>query len=665
MSVGGINVQQPLVGVPPTGDGSAPPIGSGQLAPVTVAGPVLAPAAVNTSAMATNTAFVPATEQQTGTAVDGGGLVQAGAAQATALGGARGPAAWNDDWAKKFKDAGAPQQVIQQLTFTGAMGADEAQLQQMLADLKGQIDTELAKFEHDHPEEFKKLRSKVNVATALGMQGESDRAAIAQFAAGVNSGQIPESTLKQTVEQAGMSMSSEMKKMALSIALFGLLPGWGFLRLSGFLFNDGKEPFIDYPMWDNGMNKAITIMTAIGGGMAIFNNVRGAMHVAAGHAAIRAGGDAATMAAHSGLDNLTLGRKIWSYVPGTQLNRQVGMLGGLDDVKVGIAEMTGVRRESAQNYYNKALSGDAPLWRDSASKWSMLGLQPNSRGFILGHIFGKKGGMSIQAEGARQVGMVDGRTTGKTVAAYLASWGVEFADDVASNGVGANLRTRIFQEFSEQAANPVLLRERMLGEAGRELLKAGLINRPTRLIERVLAKTRPGGLQDVLWAVDNLDANKIGRVNGWHGTAWHRIPMPGRVGILGSAGAAGLYFGMFKPQMDSAKKAAEEAAKQQAGAGGMTAEDQALLQQFAALPKDQQAQIIQQQHAQIQQALQTPNMTPDQQQQLAAAQAELQLLMQVANGQMPTADAAAAGVGAPAAAGGTPQFTAQGLGLAN
>lgn len=729
MSAGGINnFGQPLVGAPPTVNGLAP-TGSGQLAPVTAAGPVPAPAVVASPAMATTTAYVPVAGQQAGTVVSGGGLqdgsfgrtaaiatgvasgaqtrysdaaaaaqtvagqqvvdpsmVQGGAAQA-AVGGAKGPAAWNEDWAKQFKDAGAPSEIIQQLTFTGAMGADQAQLQQMLDQIKGEIDTQLAKFAHDHPEAFKKLRSNPEV----------DRAMIAQIAAGVNAGQVPKEQLDQLVDSIGKSQGKMLFDMLVKpMLVYSLIPGWGAIRLAFAPFTGGKDILTGEKMFGDPMATTFTVLTAIGGGFTVYNNVRGAMNVAAGHAAIKAGGDAATIAAREGLENLSIGRKLWSYVPGTQLNQQMGVLGGLDDIKAGIANLKGMQQEVAISNYTKVVNGDVLMWRDSASKWTKMGYQPNSRGFIMGHIMGKKDAISIHTQGARPTILIDGANRGKQTAGHLGSL-VDLVDDSKSvlktplGEVGANLKTRVFNGIDPMNVSAVKnLRQVFLGEAGKQLLDAGVIARPSGPMS-ILSKMRPNAVSDLLVASDNLAANTVGKAYGWQS-----LPKMGRWGIMGGLAAAGGYFMMIKPQMDAKKKAAEEAAKQQAGAaaggqpaaggaGALSADDQALLQQFAALPKDQQAQIIQQQYAQLQQASQTPNMTPDQQQQLAAAQAELQLLMQVANGQVPAAGAGAAsgaatggaapagigapgaaapaGVGAPAA-GGTPQFTAQGLGLA-
>jgi hypothetical protein len=285
---------------------------------------------------------------------------------------------------------------------------------------------------------------------------------------------------------------------------------------------------------------------------------------------------------------------------------------------------------------------------------------------------GKKGAVSLTTTGARPTILFDGRTIGKVTAAHLTSIGVELADDsmvaiTGANGVKVNelLKSRIFGSLDPLDVSVLKnLKELHLGQASQQLLDAGAIARPTGLA-KLIGNFRPGALQDSIWAADNLATGTLGKAHGWAA-----IPKMAKFGLGGLLAAGAGYMMVIKPQKEAKKLAEQQAAEQAAGgaqgqapsttggAGSLSAEDQAVLQQFAALPAEQQAQIIQQQYAQLQQAMQTPNLTAEQQQQLAAAQSELQLLMQVANGgtqpqaAMPTAGA------------GTPQFTAQGLGLA-
>jgi hypothetical protein len=383
------------------------------------------------------------------------------------------------------------------------------------------------------------------------------------------------------------------------------------------------------------------------------------MQVAQGHRMIgQAGSDAAQIAAREGLDSLSLGRKVWSYVPGTQLNQQVAGLSRLDDVKSGISNLKGIQQELAQNAYNKVVAGDALLWGESASKWTKMGYQPNNRGFLMGHIMGKKSAASIVTNGTRPTILLDGRTTGKVTAAQFAALGVDLADDaarVSKDGiVQPLLKSRMLGDLTAEAGNLKNLKALHLGQASQQLFDAGAIVRPTG-INKILGAMRPGPIQDSMWAADNL-ANKT--LNAAHG--WAAVPKLAKFGLGGLIAAGAGYMMIIKPKQDMAK-----------AAEALSAEDQAVLQQFAAMPPQQQAQIIQQQYAQLQQALQTPNLTAEQQQQVAAAQSELQLLMQVAGtngGGAATPAPATQAPGAATAPSATPSttggFTAQGLGLA-
>jgi hypothetical protein len=395
----------------------------------------------------------------------------------------------------------------------------------------------------------------------------------------------------------------------------------------------------------------------VGGAQTLYNNFKGAMQIAQGHRMIAAGGDAAKAAAAQGVENLSAGKKLWSYVPGTKLNQQVAGISRLDDIKAGIGQLDGIERKLAQNLYDKVVAGDVQLWGESASKWSKMGYQPNSRGFIMGHLFGKKGAASVVNDGMLPRVLLDGRTTGKVTAAQFASLGVDFADGQTK----AALERIVGAIDGGDAAKLANVKSSILGTASQQLLDAGAIARPQG-ISKVLGALRPGAIQDSVWAADNVAAGTIGKLHGWAG-----LPKLAKFGIFGTAAAAGVYFLGVKPQLDAAKAAKEQqaqAAQPQAaaagggGAGGassLSAEDQALLQQFAAMPAAQQQQIIGQLQAQLQQT-QDP-------QALAAGQAELQLLVQAAGqgGAGTPAATGATGAGTPV---GTSGYTAEGLGLA-
>lgn len=707
MSAGGINVQQPLVAARPTNVGGVQPGGEPPLRPATAAGPMPTPVPASPAATVP-TGFGPVAGVQAGSVAPSGGLVEDGlprtaaiatgvaanaygraasasAAAATIAGqqvvdpattrpaaGAgtpAGPAAWDESWAKRFRYAGAPSEIIQQLTFTGAMGADAAQLEEMLGQVKGQVDGELAKFAHDHPEAFRKLRGNPAV----------DRAMLVQVAAGVNAGQVPKEQLEQLVDSVGKSQGRVMfDTLVKPMIVWSLIPGWGAIRLGFAPFTGGRDPLTGEKMFADKLSTTFSVLAGIGGGITLFNHARGAMQVAQGHRLVAAGGDAARIAAAEGVANITGAQKLASFLPGTHSNRVFSGISRMDqNLTSGINALKpgSIERELAENLVAKWRSGEISILGDPASKWTKMGFQPNARGILLGR---NKAMATAGTTAGRPTITLDGRMTGKAMAAHLASAGVEFADDTVGNNM---LKSRLFGQLGPGAhldANAVkLLREQTLGNATKQLLDAGFLGRPSGM-QKVFGAVRPGPLQDALWAADNVNAGTLGKL---HGTA--AIPKLVKFGGAGLLAAGVGYFAMVKPQMDAARKQQAEAAEaqgaqQQAGAQGpagaqqqVTPELQAALQQFGALPKAQQAQIIQQQYATLQQASQQPNLTAEQQQQIAAAAAELELFMQVANAAAPAAGTATAAPGgaapaAPAASAAPtagPGFTARGLGL--
>lgn len=562
-------------------------------------------------------------------------------------GSSSGPAAWSDEWAEKFRAVGAPAELIQQLSITGAMGADEAKLGQMVEQVRSEVEPQLAQFNHKHPEAFKKLRASKDMDTAT----------LAQIAAASNSGQLPDAQLDELVSSMGKSQGKMIfDTMIKPMIVWSLIPGWGALRIGFAPFTGGKDILTGEKLFGDPMTTGFTLLAGVGGGMTIYNNVRGAMQVAQAHRMIAsAGSDAATIAAREGISQLSTGQKIWSYVPGTKLNQQLSGLSRLDDIKTGISNLKGIQQEVAQNLYTKIVNGDVLLWGDSASKWSKMGYQPNHRGFVMGHLMGKKGATSVVTSGSRPTLLLDSRTVGQNAAAHFAADGIQFVDDTVANGM---LKSRVFTGLDPASASVIKnLRDLHLGAAGEQLLSAGAISRPSGMSE-ILGKLRPGALQDTLWATDNLAAGTVGKLHGWAG-----IPKIGRIGI-GALALVGGVLGYKKLAASAAPEAQQQtpdASQAQGGAGQgasaqLSAEDQAALQQFASMTPEQQAQIIQSLYTQLQQAAQVPNMTADQQQQVLKAQQELQLLMQVAQ-QSSSAATAASGVNAQAG------FTAQGLGL--
>jgi hypothetical protein len=689
MSAGGINVAQPLAGAAPAIAGSVQP---GGLQPDPgAAGSVPTAASVATQ-------YVPVAGQQAGSVDASGGRIpdgtartmaiaggvgainyqQAAAAQQLQAGAAQqqvvdpnavqgamasaptGPAAWDESWSKRFNEAGAPPELVQQLQITGAMGADKAQLQQMLDQIKTEVDTQLAQLAHDHPDEFKKLRGNPQV----------DRAMLAQLAAAVNSGQYSADQLKSAADTIGQTGGQKAWAQIKPMLVYSFIPAWGAWRIPLGLINGGKDPLTGEKLFDGKLNTAMTIAMGVGGSITIANNVRGAMQVAQGmKLAGNVGSDAAQIAANEGVANLTTGQKLLAYLPGTSSNKVFSGISRLDsNLQDGIAHLDGIQQELAQNVVDKWRAGDISVLGEPASKVTKGGIFPNTRGIFMNRFLKPKAMVSTFAEGGRAGVLLDNRNVGKTLAADFAAVGVHFADDTAANN---NLASRLFTGLPEAArTNPEALKTleaETRGIATNQLLDSGFLQRPTGLM-KLWGAIRPGPVQDALRAADNVNAGMAAdTLHGFDalGKGW-KIGVP----LVVAAGGAAWF---IKKQIDTAKEAAAKAAQQQGagGAGGAAggAEVQAALQQFAQMPAAQQQQWLQQQYTTLQQAAQQPNLTAEQQQQLQAQEQVFEQFAAVANGGAGAGGAAtgaapqAAGVGAaqPAATSG---FTAQGLGLA-
>lgn len=581
--------------------------------------------------------------------------------------GASGPAAWDDSWAKKFQDAGAPAEVIQQLTFTGANGAGEAELQQMLDQLTQEADKQLAQFVHEHPDEFEKLRGNPDV----------DRSMVVQIAMASNSGQLPEEQLTQMVDAAGKSQGELLfDTMVKPFAVWSLIPGYGALRLAAAPFTGGKDPLTGEHMFDTPSMAAISVLAGAGGAFTLANHAKAAMSVFKGQQmAGVAGSDAAKVAANEGYANLTTGQKLASYLPGTQSNKVFSGLGRFDDdFARGVEKLSGTEREVAENVLSKWRNGEMSIVGKPASKLGWMGFQPNSRGMVI------NGGASMVERttvGSKPALALDARMTGPTLPAHIAAAGVDFADD----GLKAKLLAEAGMPGAAGAGQlpgeiSTALRQHVLGTASKQLLDAGAIARPEGF-SKLAGWLRAGALEDSMKAIDELGTTtaKAGKVHGFSGMG----KLAKGAVLAPVVGGLGYQMMVREPKQQAAEAEAQaaeqqkQAGKQGGGAGAAggqpSAELEAALQQFAALPAEQQAAYIQEQYAALEQASQQPNLTAEQQGQIVSASQELELFMQVAQGSSATAAPTAAPMApAPAAAPATAvpaggQFTAQGLGL--
>jgi hypothetical protein len=553
--------------------------------------------------------------------------------------------------------------MVQQLNINGGNGFSDAQLEQAYAEFKQQSDLELAKFAKAHGDAFVKLKANKDI----------DAATMLQIASSVNaSGMSKEEVdtqVEQMLSQTSEGMTSMIKDTFLKEMLpWTLIPGWGAIRFAASPLFGGKDPISKRPIhmdfWNHGLEGWLDAALAAGGAVTVANNVRGAMQVSAGHRLIAAGGDAAKIAANEGVANLRGFGKFLSYVPGTNANRVVSGISRLDSsLTSGISKLTGVERELAENVLTKWRAGQLSIVGDGAVKVSKMGVISNSRGML--PMIGQRG-KAMAATGVfngKAAITLDLRMSGKSLAAHLASAGVEHAD-------GA-LKSRLLSSFGISGGGALSkeaitgLRTSVLGSATQQLTGAGVLARPTGL-QGLLGTVRPGPVQDAFKAAGQVSAGTVGVKTGL--AALSRGGKFG-LGALAAAAVGGLgYQFMVKPQMAAAQQAAAGASEQQQQAGqqvegqpqaqqqvdpsgsvgvqtqqpqaGVDAQQGAAMQidaqmeqaitVFAQLQPAEQQALIEQQYAALQQAAAQPNLTPEQQAQIQAGVQELQIFMQVA-----------------------------------
>lgn len=545
-----------------------------------------------------------------------------------------GPAAWDDSWGKKFREAGVPDDVIQQLTFTGGGGADANQLQQVLDGMKQQIDAELAKFAHEHPEEFKELRAAEKRNHGVFVQSFGMN--LAQIAAGVNAKQINDEALVTSVETAktlgANPVTTQLKSLATTMLPYSFIPGWGALRVPLSWMNHGKDIFsgeeIKLDFWNQGPMGVLNALQ-IGGGLITLTGLgMGVRQSVQGYNLLKDTNSLASQVAKGSgfeVDKLTGFQKFKSFVPTTQLNKQIAGFSRLDaDLAAGLDALPkgSIERELAELTVQKLKSGDVQLLGDSTVKRGWAGIFNHERGILMGR---KKELLQVLTQDGKTTLLADRRMVGRTLVAQLAKAGVHLAD--------GDLKRRVLMAAGVDAATAAktgtigadLLKtagNKMLGNAFEQLKATGFVAAPTGL-GKAMSALRPGPLADAMKAASGT----LGQPG-----PFKRLSGLGKFGVIagGAAAVAGAGYLFVNKQQQDAAKAEAEAAKQQQTA--IPPEVQAALQQFAQLPADQQAAFIEQNGAQLQQASQQPNLTDEQKAQISAAAATLQLFQQVAQG---------------------------------
>ncbi|MBC7460599.1 MAG: hypothetical protein H7287_04490 [Thermoleophilia bacterium] len=575
-----------------------------------------------------------ATQQdQYAAAAQGGQAVDQAQQAAAASNAPKGAPAWNMAWAQKFLDAGLPAESVQQLTMTGAAGADAAQLQESLDQVVKAGDDELKKFAAEHGDEYVDLKSakKLKRSELLGIAMQ------------VNQGALKGQALKDAVSQA--RTKDDPFNMLKSFLPWSFIPAWGAVRVALSPLFGGHDPIsgerIKLDFWNNGMAGWIDALGAVAGAVTISAYAKGVGNVISGNAAIGTSNAAAAVATAAGMENLTGMNKLLSFLPGTAQNRLISGLSTVKNLEAGVGKLAegSIARQLGEQALKEIISGDRNMWGATPQKLTIMGFQSNTRSSPM-----SRGKQMIESmfKGNKATLIADARGTGDATAAHIASAMVDSADAATRAKILASLPEAVQQKIAAGGVKNLdaLLRGQVLGEASRDLVTGGLLTRPTGTFEKIWGAIRPGAVEDSFKAIDLLNKGSVFETQGVM-ASFKALGGGAKFGILGgiaAAAAGGIYVLGVKPQLE-AKKAADAAAAAApvsgvaapgaATTGQPDAAAQAYLSQFASLPPQQQITELQSLNAAITQAQATPNQTPDQQAAIATAQQELQQMMAI------------------------------------
>jgi hypothetical protein len=582
----------------------------------------------------------------------GAGAVPSGAMPAGAPAGGigsgppQGPPAWNEKWRQKFLDLGLPPEQVSQLIASGAMGADEQQIQYSYDELKGMVDAEFAKFKKQHGEIYEKLEASPMM----------DRAYLLQIAQASNAGQLPEEELTGLADASG-GMGKMMGDMALKTMLpWAVIPGWGLLRyaagvplagdgieIAGMNLFGGKDPIskfpIHYDFWNHG---------GMDGAMGFFDAAMAIGGAFTGRAIFRHFGQA-TRGAQLAMNNPML--KGLAQSRGINLNGigKYNMFSEAGRFSAGASHVT--------PQLGKAIEALPAAERASAMRTLEFGLTngfsgvPSLNVTPMGMFAGGRNAMtgrsapmvSVQARNGVTGVHIDGRANPQLLAADFAKAGVGLLDRQSLTAAISQMRV----PKGVQVADPRKMYEhQMFGSAIRSdsQLTAQIQQRNQSVLGRLADKLRPGHMADGRTALNNA-APQPGLVQRTFEKypALNKPAVKWGVGIpLGGAAVYGV------GKMMTPKPPAEEQAAAGGGQGKMTKEFKAEAEQFMQLPPDQQMLYLEEQNAQLEQAAQNPQMTPEEQKVLESRMGELEMLAQAAQ------QAGAGGAAAPAPTGAMP-----------
>jgi hypothetical protein len=410
---------------------------------------------------------------------------------------------------------------------------------------------------------------------------------------------------------------------------------------------------------------------AVGGAVSLFNTVKGVMTVNKGIGLIKNGGMPAEIAAHQGveLNQLTGLRQLAAYVPGTTANNVVTGVTQYDSLVQNVAKLEAgsMPRVLGDKMIKAWETGDATVGKPTGIGNIMFGLGDRSRGSVpmIGHrnapmveLAFKDGRTAFTlnpvAEGAAATPLMVGKSIHLLNDSEMSGLVKEFAADVAAKGMNVN---DVLAQAAKVGKSQVdVLENWVAGNTARQLVDAGAITNRfgNPLLNQAYAFLRPGALEDSLSAAASpifspSTASSI-MSNPW----FKRL-------LIGAGVGGGYYFFFKKPQDDAAKAAAEQGADAQAadgttapvagqdagtaGAGTVPPEVQQMLAQFSAMTPDQQANFIQTNTTQLQQAAQDPNLTAEQQAQIEQGFQVLQFLVAAVNSGGGPSGAGSAGAG--------------------
>ncbi|MCW2955711.1 MAG: hypothetical protein JWO69_580 [Thermoleophilia bacterium] len=512
---------------------------------------------------------------------------------------------WNDKWAKRFHDAGAPVALVAQLNYTGAMGASNEQLEQVLTEVKAEVDAKLAAFEAAYPEVYPKLVAhsksehggaalKTGTSMVFGVEelvnqlkggsagsGRAGLVDLADFAATTKLTPAEFGKKLNEVEAQADAMGSyEGIGLAKTYAAGAVIPGYGFYRASAGMLAGGRDPLTQERLTWDPAGAAMTVLWGVGSTITIANQVRNSRQIREGAQLLRR--DPA-MATSLGVDNLAGPMKyVAPWTKNSRVLAAAGRFERLQDAARTLPEGS-LERRLADNFLDAWKTGKVTVQGDAIVKPGVMGLFPRWRGMIPG--IGNRGKelVTTSVEGNVQKFLIDGRFDTKEwlrnpqqakagIAAHLAGLGSYTAVDTP----GDPLRTDLEKSFargggtvdtskgrSERVVASAVAKQRATGTLGAKSVK-----------DTIMAKLRPGPIEDAARAAKNIAAGTPLRASWFKG-----LPTGGRwaVGAAGTVVAAAAllgvgYLALFKPMADNLTEAQKRVAEEQAAAAAANPE---------------------------------------------------------------------------------------------